>query len=455
MSIASTRTLETLDGMSLVVGLGRSGLSAVRALHSHGASVVVTDSRQEPPELPVLQRDFPNLPRYLGGFDAGLFAKAARLVVSPGVSVQTPEIAAAAARGIPVWGDVELFAQSTQVPIVAITGSNGKSTVTTLLGLMAEKAGLKTAVGGNLGIPALDLLAAEKVETPDLYVLELSSFQLETTYSLNAKAAVVLNISPDHLDRYATLNDYIHAKRRIFRGDGYMVLNADDPTVIKMREPGRQVMFFSTRAPEAGAFGLIRRQGKIYLAYGDEPWLAAESLKIEGIHNLANALAALTLGFAIGLDRTAMVAALCEFSGLPHRSQLIAEHQGIRWYDDSKGTNIGATIAAVTGMSGPLIVIAGGLGKGQDFTPLRAVFKDKVRALVLIGRDASLLVDAVADVVPTHHAASMEQAVELAAELAQPGDKVLLSPACASFDMFSGFEERGLAFAKAVRSFAQ
>jgi len=444
-----------MKGITLVVGLGKSGLSAARALRSLGAAFAVTDSRADPPGLTALQAECPEVPLYLGGFDPAIFADATRLLVSPGVAVQTPVIAAAAARGVPVWGDIELLARLTQAPIAAITGSNGKSTVTTLLGLMAERAGLRAAVGGNLGEPALDLWLQQEHGTgrvPDGYVLELSSFQLETTHSLNAGVATVLNISPDHLDRYAGLDEYIAAKQRIFRGDGVMVVNADDPAVMAMVEPGRTVVRFTLHEPDEGDFGVRQAGGETWLACGREGWIAASDLKISGDHNLANALAALAMGQALGLQRAGMLAALREFTGLAHRTALVAERCGVRWLDDSKGTNVGATAAAVRGLPSPVVLIAGGDGKNQDFGPLRAALTGKARAVVLSGRDGPLIAAALGDSVPLHSAVDMNQAVVLAATLAQPGDSVLLSPACASFDMFSGYEERGRVFAAAVRS---
>ena len=445
-----------LTGTTLVVGLGKSGLSAVRALKALGATVAVTDSRVDPPGLPVLREAFPDVPYHLGGFAPEAFAGAARLLVSPGVAVATPVIAATAARGVPVWGDIELLARLTRAPVAAITGSNGKSTVTTLLGAMIERASIRAAVGGNLGTPALELwlrdeAGAEEGLAPELYVLELSSFQLETTHSLNARVATVLNISPDHMDRYPTLDDYIAAKRCVFHGDGVMVLNADDPVVMAMAKPGRDVLRFTLDEPDENGFGLWRDGGETWLSRGRERWIAASELKISGDHNLANALAALAMGHALGLRREGMLAALTQFAGLAHRTTLVLEHAGVRWFDDSKGTNVGATVAAVRGLPGRLVLIAGGDGKGQDFTPLRAALADKARAVVLIGRDAPSIAAALGDSVPLRSAADMEQAVAMAADLARPGDSVLLSPACASFDMFSGYEERGAVFVAAVR----
>ena len=441
-----------LDGMTLVIGLGKSGLSAARALKALGTAFAVIDSRINPPGLAAFQMEFSEVPCYLGGFDPALFARASRLIVSPGVPVKTPVIAEAAAQGIPVWGDIELLAHLTKAPIAAITGSNGKSTVTTLLGLMAEQSGVPAAVGGNLGVPALDLWL--QADLSALYVLELSSFQLETTHNLNAQVATVLNISPDHMDRYDSLDEYIAAKQRIFRGDGVMVVNADDPVVMAMVEPGREVLRFTLGEPSEGAFGLRREGGETWLACGREHWIEASELKISGGHNLANALAALAMGHALGLKREGMLVALRKFTGLAHRTALVRERGGVRWFDDSKGTNVGATVAAVRGLPGQVVLIAGGDGKNQDFTPLRAALTGKARAVVLIGRDASLIATALGGSVPLHSAANMEQAVLKAGELAQAGDSVLLSPACASFDMFSGYEERGTVFAEAVRRLA-
>ncbi len=446
--------MSRLDGLTLVVGLGKSGLSAARALKALGAAFAVTDSRANPPGLAAFQAEFPDLPCHSGGFDPAAFAGAARLLVSPGVAVATPVIAEAAARGVPVWGDIELLARLTQVPVAAITGSNGKSTVTTLLGLMAERAGIRAAVGGNLGVPALELWLRDERNAgaaPELYVLELSSFQLETTHSLNARVATVLNISPDHMDRYARLEDYVAAKRRVFHGDGAMVINADDPAVMAMVEPGRRVVRFTLAEPAKGEFGLRRDAGETWLTHGPDRWIAATELKISGDHNLANALAALAMGHVLGLRREGMLAALREFAGLAHRTARVRDRAGVDWFDDSKGTNVGATVAAVRGLPGRVVLIAGGDGKGQDFSPLRAALADKARAVVLIGRDAPLIAAALGDSVPLRTAADMEAAVTAAAQLARPGDSVLLSPACASFDMFSGYEERGAVFAAAVR----
>ncbi len=421
-----------LEGTTLVVGLGRSGLSAVRVLRALGAGVVVADSRPEPPGLAPLTREHPEVAMHLGGFDTALFEVAGRLVVSPGVALDTPAVKAAAVRGVEVMGDVELFARLARVPVAAITGSNGKSTVTTLLGLMARRAGRSVAVGGNLGTPALDLWLAHEApgarEPVDLYVLELSSFQLETVASLDARVATVLNISPDHMDRYEDVEGYARAKARIFAGRGRMVINRDDALVAAMARPDRPQTGFTLGSPRGRDLGVVERGGQAWLGRAGEPWLAAAELGIGGTHNLANALAALAMGDALGLER-----------------------DGVRWVDDSKGTNVGASVAAIGGVAGPVVLIAGGDGKGQSFEPLARALQGKARAVILIGRDAPLLEAALQGVAPLHAAPTLEAAVEQAAGLARSGDCVLLSPACASFDMFSGYEERGRVFADAVR----
>ncbi len=432
---------------TLIVGLGKTGLSCARFLAARGVPVAVTDSRDFPPGLAALEQEFPGMAVFVGGFDPAAFAAAQQLVVSPGVSLREPLIAQAIGRGVPVLGDIELFARHAAAPVVAITGSNGKSTVTTLVGEMAKHAGRNVRVGGNLGEPALDLISTAE---PDLYVLELSSFQLETTSSLNAAAATVLNISVDHMDRYLDMNEYAAAKQRIFHGDGVMVLNIDDPVVMGMAQTGRRTARFGLGEPEFKDFGIMQRVHGPWLARDSEPLLPVAEVRIKGMHNVANALAALALGDAVGLPMEAMLQTLREFPGLPHRSQWVAEKDGVAWYNDSKGTNVGATLAALQGMPGKVVLIAGGLGKGADFTPLRQAAMDRARAVVLIGRDAPLIEAALAGVTPVVHAADMEDAVAQACRLAQPGDVVLLSPACASFDMFSGYEERGNVFTNAV-----
>ncbi|HVC01054.1 MAG TPA: UDP-N-acetylmuramoyl-L-alanine--D-glutamate ligase [Steroidobacteraceae bacterium] len=437
---------------TVVVGLGKTGASCIRHLLRRGLAVRATDSRAAPPGLALLGELAGRIDLRLGGLDLALLDGASQLLMSPGLSLDEPIARAARSRGIEVIGDVELFAREARAPVVGITGTNGKSTVTSLIAHMARTAGRRALAGGNLGEPALDLL---EQPAPQLYVLELSSFQLETTCSLAPSAATVLNVSADHLDRYATIDDYARAKRRIFERAAAMVLNADDPRVMAMRREGVPATTFSVRradadyslAAAAGAAGALVCRG--------EPLLEAARLKIGGRHNAANALAALALGEAIGLDRAPMLAALETFAGLPHRSQWVAEVGGVRYVDDSKGTNVGATVAAVEGSDGGLVMILGGEGKGQDFTPLAGALRGRARAAVLIGKDAAAIAAALGCVCAVERAGSMQQAVAAAARLARAGETVLLSPACASLDMFRDYAERGAAFAAAVHGLAR
>jgi UDP-N-acetylmuramoylalanine--D-glutamate ligase len=441
----------TGSGRCIVVGLGKTGASCLRYLSKHGIDAAATDSREVPPGLAELGPLAKSVDLRLGGFDESLLNGASQVLISPGVSLDEPIVRAARARGIDVAGDVELFARAVRGPVLGITGTNGKSTVTSLVARMAEAAGRKVLAGGNLGVPALDLLDQP---LPDLYVLELSSFQLETTQSLALEAAAVLNVTADHMDRYATVAAYAAAKARIFAHAATAVLNADDPWVAAMDTRGRRTLTFSTQG-SAADYGLIRRDGQVYLARHGEAVLATARMKISGLHNAANALAALALGDAVGLPLAAMREALESFPGLAHRSAWVADLHGVRYVDDSKGTNVGATIAAVAGLEGPLVLLAGGEGKGQDFAPLAAAFAHKVRHVVLIGKDAAALERVLAGVCATERAASMADAVTAAARAARSGDTVLLSPACASLDMFRDYAERGEKFAAAVRALAR
>lgn len=434
----------------LVVGLGKTGLSCARYLNARGLEVAITDSRTQPPGLEAVREWLPDAALFLGGFAAEAFAAADAVVVSPGVSLREPLLARALEQGTPVLGDVDLFAAEASAPVVAVTGSNGKSTVTTLVGEMARHAGRRVGVGGNLGTPLLELLDPAL----ELYVIELSSFQLETAHALNASAAVVLNISEDHMDRYGDLEEYRAAKERIYRGDGVMVINSDDPQVAAMVLPGRRSLTFTLGTPKADGYGLGQRAGGRWLMRGRQPLLRVDELRMAGRHNVANALAALALGEAVGLPLEPMTAALREFPGLPHRCQFVAEIAGVAWYNDSKATNVGAAVAALEGFERPLILIAGGDAKGADLAPLRAPVERHARVVVLLGRDAPRLAETLGQGVPLHRVESVEEAVRVAASLAQSGDAVLLAPACASLDMFRNFEERGDRFAAAVRGLA-
>jgi UDP-N-acetylmuramoylalanine--D-glutamate ligase len=443
------------------------------------------DNRPTPPGLTILQQTLPQVPYITGRFDAKQLAQAAEIIISPGLSRQEPALAQALARGVPIISEIELFARYVNAPVVAITGSNGKSTVTTLLGEMAKQAGWRAQVGGNLGTPALELLSTP---APNLYILELSSFQLESTYSLNPSAAVVLNISEDHRDRYAKLSEYIAAKQRIYQGDGVVVINADDPFVFAMLPPYRQHLSFSLHH-NRGDYRVSQIRGEWYLVRANTnselrpilrllsfvkrivsvltgqiihkssnpnaltPLLPIKTMNLQGSMMRANTLAALALGEAVGLPISAMLEAAQAFQGLPHRCTWVANKQAIDWFNDSKGTNVGATIAAIESLEKPgqVILIAGGDGKGADFAPLAEVVAQHCRACVLIGRDAPLIADVLANIVPVHYAQTMFDAVAQAAVLGNPCDAVLLSPACASFDMFNNYEHRGQVFEEAVQ----
>ncbi|NTV93820.1 MAG: UDP-N-acetylmuramoyl-L-alanine--D-glutamate ligase [Thiobacillus sp.] len=445
---------------ALVVGLGDTGASCVRWLLEHDAEVRGTDSRTEPPHAHQMAEAFPEVKLNLGGFDPADFAWADLVVVSPGVALATPEIAAAVRAGKDVVGDVELFARALGQPgpgskskVIAITGSNGKSTVTSLAGHLCAAAGLDTVVAGNIGLPVLDALAEREIDGkgPDVWVLELSSFQLETTASLRPTAATVLNISEDHMDRYATLADYAAAKARVF-GGGVQVLNRDDAMVMAMARPEGRVETFGLDAGMTAAdWGLAERDGRLWLAKGAERLFPADELTIAGLHNAANALAALALCRAVGLKYEPMLAALKNFKGLAHRVEFVAEVAGRTFYDDSKGTNVGATAAALKGFTQPVVLIAGGDGKGQDFAPLRSAVGN-ARVVVQIGRDGPLVEAAIAGACPVVRAETMAEAVAKAYELSEPGDVVLLSPACASWDMFRNYAHRAEVFIAAVRA---
>lgn len=448
-------------GLKVVAGLGKTGVSVVHYLVAQGYKVAVTDTRMDPPGLV----DLPDgVACHLGGLDAELMCKADEIVLSPGLALSEPAVQAALAKGVSVIGDIQLLRRATKAPIVAITGSNAKSTVTTLVGDMAIKAGLRTAVGGNLGKPALELLDND----PELIVLELSSFQLETTTNLAAAVAVCLNISEDHMDRYDDMLGYHTAKHRIFQKCERYVVNRDDPLTRPLIGDDVPMASFGLSAPDMRDFGILRDlDGTVWLAKGRNRLMAAREMKIQGSHNIANALAALALGEAVGLPMEAMLATLREFAGLKHRCQFVAEQQAVRFYNDSKGTNVGATLAAIEGLgaalsspnpeqpSHKLAVILGGVGKGQDFKPLAPSLARFARAVVLIGEDAPVIETALQPQlelhkVPVIHAQTLAEAVAHCRKATQAGDAVLLSPACASFDMFLNYEDRGVQFEQLV-----
>lgn len=442
--------LDDPDVRVLVVGLGVTGLSVIRFLSRLGVSVAVVDSREFPPCLAELEAQFSDVAVFVGEFSDVAFAAATHLVLSPGVSLEEPEIQRAVDRGVPVFGDVDLFAMCARAPVAAITGSNGKSTVTTLLGEMAREAGLDVRVGGNLGTAALDLLQAEE---PDLYVLELSSFQLERTSHLRAKVAAFLNFSEDHLDHHVSLKDYREAKLRIFHGEGVAVLNADDAEVMASRPEHRDVVLFGLGEPKDNQYGLRQVGASTWLCKGEYPLCDVAGLHLVGSHNLANALACLAMADALGIPLEPCVAALEQFKGLPHRMQWVGETaDGVAWINDSKATNPGATLAAIEGLDRPIVLIAGGDSKGADFEMLQQAVKRQVRVALLYGKDANRLKQALADCTRCVMVAHLDQAVSQADELAEAGDVVLLSPACASLDQFKNYMERGERFEQAVEA---
>ena len=436
-----------MGGSAVIAGLGGTGQSVIRHLLAGGWNVAGTDTRAAPQGIEALRAQFPQMRIACGGLDAALLDGADLVVASPGLSQQDAFFDAARARGIDIVGDIELFARSVAQPVAGVTGTNGKSTVTTLVAHMARHAGHHALAGGNLGPPALDLLREQDAQ---LYVLELSSYQLETTHSLHLAAATVLNVTADHLDRYADLDAYAAAKARIFNRCDTAVLNLDDARVAGMARAGQHVLRFSLQARSGADYFLAIEDGRDWLYRGSERLLAMDELRLVGRHNAANALAALAMGEALGLAREPMLQALREFAGLPHRAAFVREVAGVRYVDDSKGTNVGATLAAVAGFTGPLVLIAGGDGKNQDFTPLAAALDGKVRQVLTIGRDAARIEAALAGVCPLQRCATLQEAVLTAAHVAQPGDTVLLSPACASLDMFRDYAHRGEVFADAV-----
>ncbi|MBK1735603.1 UDP-N-acetylmuramoyl-L-alanine--D-glutamate ligase [Halorhodospira abdelmalekii] len=439
-----------------VAGLGATGLACVRHLRRQGVPVVVVDSRERPPQLSALQAEHPEVPVVLGGLDGEVLRAAERIVISPGLDSRQPPFAQLQAAGQPICGELELFAAAVPegVTVAAVTGSNGKSTVVTLVAEMARAAGRRVAVGGNLGTPTLDLLAADPVA--DLFVLEVSSFQLEACPAFCPQIGAVLNVSPDHLDRYDGIEAYTAAKARLLEGVEVAIINADDPRVRRMGETARSRRYFSVAGVHGGTVGPASDyatrtiDGEPSLSLDGEARLAVRELALTGVVGQANALAAMAVADACELPIAAQQAVLRRFRGLPHRMERIGEWHEVAWINDSKATNVGAAVAALAGVGRPAVLIAGGQGKGGDFRPLAEACERYARAVILIGEDASAIEAALAGRVPTECASGMEQAVVQAAARAQPGDCVLLAPACASFDAFSGFEQRGARFRQAV-----
>lgn len=437
-----------------VIGLGETGLSALRWLYHMGANVSMFDSRLNPPSMDILRRDYADVTCYNGPFDAELLCAVDMIVISPGVPLQEPAIQMAIAQGVSVVGDIELFARfrAPYAKVIAITGSNGKTTVTSLVGEICKQAGLTTVVAGNIGLPVLDTLM---MPAPDVYVLELSSFQLETTASLVADVATVLNLSEDHMDRYQGMDDYAAAKARIYHNARVAVVNRDDEPSMLLAGHLPQVSFGIASAPTINDYGLDEGG---WLCVGRRRYLDSEALRLRGKHNIANVLASIALCQAIGVDKISILNAVQSFKGLPHRVEWVTEIDEIDFYDDSKGTNVGATCAAISGMlkqgkPQKVVLIAGGDGKGQDFTPLHTAVRDHARAVVLIGRDGPQILQALQGIeIPIVDAVDLPAAVTIAKTLASPGDAVLLSPACASFDMFKNYQHRAQVFIDAVKA---
>ena len=446
---------------TVIVGLGTTGLSVARYLSNQECEFAVVDSRQNPPcvdELLSLSKN--EIAHHFGDFNTLLLTNAKQIIVNPGIAVTTPEIANAKQSGAEVIGDIELFFRKVKdtKPVIAITGSNGKTTVTTLLDLMAKKSGVKVGTGGNIGTPALDLLSGACKE---LFVLELSSYQLETTPSLKTMAAVLLNLSEDHLDRYNNnIEQYAQAKAQIYNNCQHVIYNREDKYSTRFAKQSanhQTILSFGLDTPDAGQFGLQIKEGVEWLAKGDELLMPVKDVKQVGRHNLANSLSALALGEVAGLEISVMLQVLREFAGMEHRTQWVNELNRVNFYNDSKGTNVGATLSALSGLSGKTVLIAGGQGKGADFLPLQSVITEKARAVILIGEDATKIAAVVDASIPHIYANSMEEAVASAYELADKtaGDNVLLSPACASFDMYENYIKRGEVFIQAVQHLEQ
>lgn len=441
---------------TLVVGLGVTGWSVVRFLAAKGVAISVTDSRDITPFSSTLRQRYPGIQCSLGKFDEDLFNSAEEIIVSPGVALDLPQIKEARKAGKSVIGDVELFCRYATAPIAAITGSNGKTTVTTLLGEMATASDRNVAVGGNIGTPVLDLLT----QNPDLYVLELSSFQLDLTESLRTETAVVLNVSPDHMDRHSSLQNYANTKFKIYRNCKKPVVNKDFYSASQSLFPSilqtqlKDAISYSVWQNNSEIdFGLQEKNRKRYLSSGAKTFVAADQLSIKGQHNISNALAALAMGAALGFDKQATVKALKNFVGLPHRCERVGIVDDVTFINDSKGTNVDASVKAIASIDGPVILIAGGDAKGADLSPLREAVKDRVRTVVILGKDAPEIESILDGVVETIRVASMSEAVREAFVHSEPGDTVLLSPACSSLDMYRNYEERGHAFTRAVQVF--
>ena len=438
------------DKQVVIVGLGKTGLSCVRYLSQRGCHIIVMDTRETPPNLLALKEEFPHVTVMLGGLDQETLCRVNEIILSPGVAVARAEIQAAVRAGVKVRGDIDLFVEAVNAPVVAITGSNGKSTVTTLLGEMAVNAGLNVGVGGNLGIPALELLGADK----QLYILELSSFQLETTESLNAECVVLLNVSEDHMDRYTNKMAYLQAKQRVFRGAKCVAINDDEVLSQPLATIDMKLVHFGLTNPDLKKFSISERNDERFISLGFDDLLPVADVMLKGQHNLSNVLAALALGSAVGLPTNIMLETLKRYKGLPHRCEYLRTLNGVDYINDSKGTNAGATVTAIESLgkeaSGKVILIAGGESKDADLSTLREPMANYGKLALLIGADADKIEQALLNSVALRKVNNLAQAVQVAHQAASDGDVVLLSPACASFDMFDNYIERGEVFSKEV-----
>ena len=434
--------------LTVIIGLGKTGLSCAHFLAKRNQLFAVMDSREKPPELENFIKAYPHVKLVCGQFSEKLLNKACEIVLSPGVSVQDPIIKRHITMGKSVIGDIELFARTANKSIIAITGSNGKTTVTVLVGLMIKAAGKRASVCGNIGQPVLSQITSKF----DYYVLELSSFQLETTFSLRPAAATILNISEDHMNRYACLEDYRRAKQRIYIDCSMAVVNADAPEIWRNLSFEKTPLSFGIN--NQADFSLIKRHQKSFIAYQNQVLISTEELKLNSRHHIQNALAALALGKIVGIPIEMMLQVLREFSGIRHRCQWVRRLCKVDYYNDSKSTNVAATQAAIESLGqvaqGRIILIAGGQGKGGNFLPLKDLVKHYVKQVILIGEDASLLEETLKGITFIKYAHSMSEAVKYSAKVAQSGDIVLLSPACASFDMFINYEHRGDVFIEMV-----
>jgi UDP-N-acetylmuramoylalanine--D-glutamate ligase len=444
--------MKNKDQYIVVIGLGKTGYSVVSFFADRGKKVIAMDTREEPPFAQAVRNSYKSIDLILGGLDEAILCGAKKIVLSPGLPIATKEIQAAIKHGVKVVSDIQIFSDHAKAPIIAITGSNAKSTVTTLLGEMAKDAGLNVAIGGNLGTPALELIN----ENVQLYVMELSSFQLETTPSLKADVATVLNVSPDHLDRYGNYDEYWHAKHNIFNKCKAVVVNRDDKRSAPLTDLNVKTLTFGLDQATGNNFGIAEHNGDSFLAVNQQALINCKQLKIKGTHNRSNALAALALGSSAGLSLDSMLTTLQDFPGLEHRCQWVGKHAGIDFFNDSKGTNVGATVAALDGLKndidGRIVLMAGGDGKGADFGFMKDAIKSSVKTLVAYGRDKQAIYDTLSTDTNIIMADDFNDAFTKARLAASEGDAVLLSPACASFDMFTSFEHRGDTFVQLVRA---